>query len=287
MSGELIGCFTVAHQYSNSTANTTTITGTDSGPSIPTPSSFTYTGTTASKCNASIQNSYQRMVTDIEKYTLTDGSKQTAVLFDQASIKTFTLTGPTTYTTIVTHAFHPGRPWQAYYPDDYQCCMDCYVYFPEVEVYYWPVPVSEEQCANGSHPITEQATLLPDAKTAEARFSTLRSNHSITGPVTVVNSNGFTFTSPSIYVAFGDVSAGDACGAVGQKHTSVTLAFAPGELQTVTCQSHQYKSSILTANLTFNLKHWAKITTTPLLELVPLTPKTYCARRISPQRRCS
>ncbi|KAL8741033.1 MAG: hypothetical protein Q9190_006321 [Brigantiaea leucoxantha] len=224
----------LAHQYSNSTANTTTITGTDSGPSIPTPSSFTYTGTTASKCNASIQNSYQRMVTDIEKYTLTDGSKQTAVLFDQASIKTFTLTGPTTYTTIVTHAFHPGRPWQAYYPDDYQCCMDCYVYFPEVEVYYWPVPVSEEQCANGSHPITEQATLLPDAKTAEARFSTLRSNHSITGPVTVVNSNGFTFTSPSIYVAFGDVSAGDACGAVGQKHTSVTLAFAPGELQTVT-----------------------------------------------------
>lgn len=174
------------------------------------------------------------MVTDIVKYTLTDDSKKTAKLFDHEGINTFTLTGPTTYTTIVTHAFRPGRPWQAYYPDDYQCCMDCYVYFPEVEVYYWPVPVSEEQCANGSDPITEQATLLPDAKTARAHFSTLSSNNSMTGPVTAVNSNGFTFTSPSIYVAFGDVSAGDACGAVGQKHTAVTLGFAPGELQTVT-----------------------------------------------------
>ncbi len=36
-----------------------------------------------------------------------------------------------------------------------------------------------------------------------------------------------------MYVAFGDVTAGNMCGIVGAVHTSVTLAFAPGELSTV------------------------------------------------------
>ena len=176
------------------------------------------------------------MVTDIEEYTLTNGAVQTAVLDDHDSYTTFTLTGPTTYTTIYTRALRPGRPWQAYYPDNYQCCMDCYVYFPQVEVYYWPVPESEEVCANSSESLVTAQAVLPSgaAKTAAARINTLFSNSSLTGPVTTVNADGFTFVSPSVYVAFGDVSAGDACGAVGQKHTSVTLGFAPGELQTVT-----------------------------------------------------
>lgn len=177
------------------------------------------------------------MVTDINEYTITEDEVKTAMIQDHESYVTFTLTGPTTYTTIYTRAMKPGRPWQAYYPDDYQCCMDCYVYFPNVEVYYWPVPESEEVCANSSQPIvTAQAVLPPGAnKTAAARFNTLYSNSSQpAGVVSTVNADGFTFVSPSVYVAFGDVSAGDACGAVGQKHTSVTLGFAPGELFTVT-----------------------------------------------------
>lgn len=176
------------------------------------------------------------MVTDIEEYTLTQGAVKTAMIQDHESYVTFTLTGPTTYTTIYTRALKPGRVWQAYYPSNYQCCMDCHVYFPHVEVYYWPVPESEEICANGSQPIVTAQAVLPTgtAKTAAAGLNTLFSNSSQPGEVSTVNADGFTFISPSVYVAFGDVSAGDACGVVGQKHTSITLGFAPGELQTVT-----------------------------------------------------
>lgn len=179
------------------------------------------------------------MVTDIEEYTLTKGAVKTALIQDHESYVTFTLTGPTTYTTIYTRALKPGRVWQAYYPDNYQCCMNCFVYFPHVEVYYWPVPDSEQVCANSSKPVVTAQAVLPSdaAKTAAARFNTLFSNSSQPGVVvSTVNAEGFTFVSPSVYVAFGDVSAGDACGVVGQKHTSITLGFAPGELQTVTCK---------------------------------------------------
>ncbi|KAL8705801.1 MAG: hypothetical protein Q9201_001088 [Fulgogasparrea decipioides] len=187
------------------------------------------------------------MVTNVEEYTIDGGAVKTAMLADHESYTTFTLTGPTTYTTIYTQAFRPGRVWQAYYPDNYMCCMNCYVYFPQVEVFYWPVPESEETCANGSEPIVTAQAILPTgaARTAEARLHSLYSNSSVTGVVSTVNADGFTFISPSVYVAFGDVSAGDACGAVGQKHTSITLGFAPGELQTVTALGKDHYDTTL------------------------------------------
>ncbi|KAL8712483.1 MAG: hypothetical protein Q9220_003331 [cf. Caloplaca sp. 1 TL-2023] len=237
-----------AHRFANATTTNGIGLLTTSAPSTSASySSFSYTGTVAANCNASLQNSYQRMVTNIQEYTLTNGEVDTEVVGDHASYKTFTLTGPTTYTTIVTQAFRPGRPWQAWYPPNYQCCMDCYVYFPEVEVYYWPVPESEETCANGSKPLVTAQAVLPTgaARTAEAKLNTLYSNNSLTGPVTTVNADGFTFVSPSVYVAFGDVSAGDACGPVGQKYPSVTLAFAPGELQTVTALGKDHYETAL------------------------------------------
>ncbi|KAL8917581.1 MAG: hypothetical protein Q9208_007864 [Pyrenodesmia sp. 3 TL-2023] len=176
------------------------------------------------------------MVTDIEEYTLTQGAVKTAMILDHESYVTFTLTGPTTYTTFYTRALKPGRPWQAYYPSDYQCCMNCFVYFPHVEVFYWPPPESEQICANSSETLVTAQAVLPTgaAKTAAATFNPLFSNSSQPGPASTVNAEGFTFVSPSVYVAFGDVSAGDACGLVGEKHTSITLGFAPGELHTVT-----------------------------------------------------
>ncbi len=178
------------------------------------------------------------MVTNIERYTLTEAEKAWPLLWEGETIKSLSLTGPTTFITTVTHALKPGRPWQAYYPDNYQCCMNCFVYFPNVDVYYWPVPESEAKCANDSKPLVTSQAILPTgaAKTAEARYEALYSNSSVTGVVSTVNAQGFTFISPSVYVAFGDVSAGDACGPVGQKHTSITLGFAPGVLQTVTCK---------------------------------------------------
>ncbi|KAL8860166.1 MAG: hypothetical protein Q9178_003430 [Gyalolechia marmorata] len=176
------------------------------------------------------------MVTNIHRYTLTEGEIKDPLLYEGETVKSVSLTGPTTFITTVTHALKPGRPWQAYYPGNFQCCMNCYVYFPNVDVYYWPVPESEAKCANDSKPLVTSQAILPTgaAKTAEARYEALYSNSSITGVVSTVNAQGFTFISPSVYVAFGDVSAGDACGAVGQKYTSVTLGFAPGVLHTVT-----------------------------------------------------
>ncbi|KAL8970130.1 MAG: hypothetical protein Q9183_001669, partial [Haloplaca sp. 2 TL-2023] len=187
------------------------------------------------------------MVTDIAEYTVSDGEVETKHQNDLETLISFTLTGPTTYTTTYTRAFHPGRPWQAYYPPNYQCCMNCYIYFPNVDVYYWPVPEEEEICANGTEPLrTAQVEQLTSAaKTAEAKFNALVRNNSITGPVSTVNDQGFTFVSPSVYVAFHDVSAGDACGDIGQEHTSITLGFAPGELQTVTALGKDHYDTTL------------------------------------------
>lgn len=46
-------------------------------------------------------------------------------------------------------------------------------------------------------------------------------------------SDGFTFTSPSVYVAFYSLSATDMCGFRGRTVSSTMLAFTPGELSTV------------------------------------------------------
>lgn len=55
---------------------------------------------------------------------------------------------------------------------------------------------------------------------------------------TVTNSAGFTFTSPSVYVALQTLSATDLCGEVGSAITSgTTLSFAPHELSTAVAYS--------------------------------------------------
>ena len=62
----------------------------------------------------------------------------------------------------------------------------------------------------------------------------------ITGSIAV--SDGFTFTSPSVYVAFHSLSATDMCGLRGKKIGSTMLAFAPGELSTV--QGHLWGGGV-------------------------------------------
>lgn len=62
----------------------------------------------------------------------------------------------------------------------------------------------------------------------------------ITGSIAV--SDGFTFTSPSVYVAFYSLSATDMCGFRGNNITSTMLAFAPGELSTV--QGHLWGGGV-------------------------------------------
>ncbi|KAI9876892.1 MAG: hypothetical protein M1830_005373 [Pleopsidium flavum] len=49
---------------------------------------------------------------------------------------------------------------------------------------------------------------------------------------TLVNSDGYTFTSPSIYIVFPTIHAADECGYIGSVHKSVTRAFAPDQIST-------------------------------------------------------
>ncbi|TIA53425.1 hypothetical protein D6C79_01508 [Aureobasidium pullulans] len=51
-------------------------------------------------------------------------------------------------------------------------------------------------------------------------------------PSTSVNADGFTFTSPSVYMAFSSLAASDKCGQVGDIWTSTTIAFDPTEITT-------------------------------------------------------
>ena len=204
------------------------------------------------------------------------------------------------------------------------CCGTCYIYGPNVDVYYWPEPDADTSCLSiiGSDVVpldvgaqTDEAGVVywaastnlydiyvPTVTTAlittingvvvkEAianpwgaspsitttrplsnmkkrnplsvhprafnplfgrEFGTDRNSSSgagvtanvraseITGSIAV--SDGFTFTSPSVYVAFYSLSATDMCGFRGNNITSTMLAFAPGELSTV--QGHLWGGGV-------------------------------------------
>jgi len=131
---------------------------------------------------------------------------------------TFTATGPTTLWTTYSWADYPQlQP----YTDLPSCCGQCTVYFSRVEVNYWPVPGANTACLNsgvGSNNLASSLATVPP------------SNHSVT---TTVGPDGFTYTSPSVYLAYHDISASNRCGQVGPKHTSVTVAVDPGQLSTL------------------------------------------------------
>ena len=48
-----------------------------------------------------------------------------------------------------------------------------------------------------------------------------------------IGPEGFTFTSPSVYVVVSTIQAKDKCGTVGKVHTSLTLSFAESQLSTI------------------------------------------------------
>lgn len=130
------------------------------------------------------------------------------------TLHTYTLTGPTTFITTI------ADPVTVYKNND-DCCGPCSVYFPTVSLAYWPVASPNTTCLDPPKTSTKIAARGYDPPT---NLSLSRSY--------AVGSDGFTYTSPSVYVAFGDVTAGNLCGTVGVVHSSVTLAFAPGELST-------------------------------------------------------
>lgn len=199
---------------------------------------------------------------------------------------------------------------------DTHCCGPCWIYGPNVDVYYWPEPNSDTSCLDiiGSSVVPPDEGAQTDAGgvvywaattdlydiyvptvttalittingvvvkealanpwDASPSITTIRPvpvpsnkkrsplpmhprafnalyarertevNNSVVTGVTagtmasvttgsIAVSDGFTFTSPSVYVAFYSLSATDVCGIRGKTISSTMLAFAPGELSTV------------------------------------------------------
>ena len=137
----------------------------------------------------------------------------------------FTATGPTTLWTTFKWADSPQlRP----YTEHPSCCGQCTVYFSRVQVNYWPVPGANTACLNsgiGSNNLASSLATVPP------------SNNSVS---TTVGPDGFTYTSPSVYLAYHDISASNICGQVGPKHTSVTVAVDPGQLSTLFANGTEY-----------------------------------------------
>lgn len=204
------------------------------------------------------------------------------------------------------------------------CCGTCYIYGPNVDVYYWPDPKADTSCLSiiGSDVIPLDAgaqtdgagvvywaastnlydIYVPTVTTAlittingivvkEAIANPWDASPSITTtrpissmekrsplsvhprafnplhgrevgmdgnsssgtrttaiaraseiPGSIAVSDGFTFTSPSVYVAFYSLSATDGCGVRGNSILSTMIAFAPGELSTV--QGHLWSGGV-------------------------------------------
>ncbi|MCJ1378915.1 hypothetical protein MMC17_002014 [Xylographa soralifera] len=112
------------------------------------------------------------------------------------------------------------------------CCCCCGLYYSNVQVFYWPATNANTACLNS---VASSTSIIADGTNAARKRdpdpTLLGTEAYATGP------DGFVYTSPSIYVAFPTVSAVDGCGLVGPPVTSLTLAFAPGELSTIANQN--------------------------------------------------
>jgi hypothetical protein len=118
--------------------------------------------------------------------------------------------------------------------DQYGCCGKCALMYANVNVYYFP----PADWTNGTTCIHDpNFDALSGMEASQQAVQTMGNHGALFKarelPITtLVNSNGYTFTSPSIYVGFTEAMGRDQCGIVGKVHKDFTLAFAPGELLT-------------------------------------------------------
>ncbi|MCJ1404251.1 hypothetical protein MMC11_007476 [Xylographa trunciseda] len=116
--------------------------------------------------------------------------------------------------------------------DDAYCCWYCSLFYTNVQVFYWPATDANTACLNS---VASSTVMMADGTSAAQKRNPdptqLGTEVYATGP------DGFVYTSPSVYVAFPTVSGLDECGLVGPPITALTLAFAPGELSTITDQN--------------------------------------------------
>ena len=102
------------------------------------------------------------------------------------------------------------------------------LYYSNLQLRYWPASDANTECLNS---VTKGAVTHANTTTAIQQHSSAQASNA---PGTYATApDGYVYTYPSVYVAFPLVKAIDGCGTIGPSITSLTLAFAPGELSTV------------------------------------------------------
>ncbi|KAJ4290317.1 hypothetical protein N0V90_010533 [Kalmusia sp. IMI 367209] len=130
---------------------------------------------------------------------------------------TSVITGQQYWTSTYTFAVPPAQLVTL----DPPCCGQCRFANPTIQLYFWPTASADP---------TPSVTGLP--ANATAIMTALPSD--VKG--TYVDDNGFTFTSPSLYLGFTSLGATDYCGPVGIEIYNTTIAFDPTEISTMLTQ---------------------------------------------------
>ena len=208
--------------------------------------------TTAASCSlqpSTFANDPNRIVTYAYQYlslsagqtTVTLSPKPLTTAIENGFTDTFipfvtaTFIGPTVFSVTTTQDLFNGLTPGDQVPG-LRCaglCGYCAVLFPTVSVLYWPVASPNTACLS-----TVTSTQAPSNSSGPGVVVKARSLSGLSGSgSTLVNPQGFTFTSPSVYIVFPTISAIDSCGILGSIHTSTTLAFAPGDVSTAALSS--------------------------------------------------
>ncbi|EME87830.1 uncharacterized protein MYCFIDRAFT_169575 [Pseudocercospora fijiensis CIRAD86] len=99
------------------------------------------------------------------------------------------------------------------------CCNSCHISAGTIQFYWWPDLASPTATTSSSGP---------------------------SRTVTSIASNGFVFTSPSVYMAFKSVYAKNFCGTVGDIWYNTTIAFHPDDISTINAYTATYTSEYTT-----------------------------------------
>ncbi|KAF2024480.1 hypothetical protein EK21DRAFT_117739 [Setomelanomma holmii] len=97
------------------------------------------------------------------------------------------------------------------------CCGGCSIWANEFEFFYWP----------------DQATPLPRASQDGRQDASVPMSDTVYSYI----DEGFTFISPSVYLAFSSLRARDSCGTVGQDVIATTMAFDADEMSTLSAST--------------------------------------------------
>ena len=118
----------------------------------------------------------------------------------------------------------------SYQPPD-NCCIKCWISASDVQIIYWPVETAPPDWRNGT-----ATTSGWNATSALPRSSTITAAPT---PYHLVQ-DGFTYISPSVYVAYHDLQAYAVCPSFGGAYSrgrsyNTTIAYAPNQLSTSIC----------------------------------------------------